>query len=74
MIIETVKKLGFGIEVEENINTQNIEKKEKNYDIYKLVISIFFSLIIMYISMGHMLGFKPVKFSTILQILISSFI
>ncbi|WP_064580105.1 heavy metal translocating P-type ATPase [Streptobacillus moniliformis] len=71
-IIEIVEKIGYGIEkINNKKNKENIEEIKKDYYIIKLVISIILTVLIMYLSMGHMLGFNKVNNSEIIQIIIS---
>ncbi|WP_064590927.1 heavy metal translocating P-type ATPase [Streptobacillus moniliformis] len=71
-IIEIVEKIGYGIEkINNKKNKENIEEIKKDYYIIKLVISIILTVLIMYLSMGHMLGFNKVNNSEIIHIIIS---
>lgn len=56
-IIDAVKKAGYKAKLE-NKNNIKRDSKEKTIDkdLIKLLISIFFLLFLMYVSMGHMIG------------------
>lgn len=54
-IYNSIKKAGYDVVLEEN------EDKEENVS-FKFFIVVSFAIIIMYISMGHMLGLKVPKF------------
>lgn len=57
LIIEAVKKAGYKAKLE-NKNNIKSDTKEKTVDkdLIKLIISIFFLVLLMYVSMGHMIG------------------
>lgn len=57
LIVEAVKKAGYKAKLE-NKNNIKSDSKEKTVDkdLIKLIISIFFLVLLMYFSMGHMVG------------------
>lgn len=67
-IIETVKEAGYKAE----IFSGNLEKKRTEFPV-KLLISVICMLLIMYISMGHMIGL-PRFFTSPMEILISQMV
>ncbi|WP_156299713.1 heavy metal translocating P-type ATPase [Streptobacillus canis] len=74
-IIDKVKKIGFGIELlKSNNKNQNLEIEDKNNDKRYLLVSIILSILLMYVSMGHMIGLKEPKYSSIIQLIITSIV
>ena len=57
-IINTVKKLGYGIKLDTNEN-EKIEKSEAKILINRFLISVAFLLVLMYISMGYNMWHFP---------------
>lgn len=57
IIIDAVKKAGYKAKLENKTNIKS-DSKEKaiDKDLIKLIISAFFLLLLMYVSMGHMVG------------------
>ncbi|CAM3095454.1 heavy metal translocating P-type ATPase [Streptobacillus ratti] len=71
-IIEKVEEIGYGIEkINNKRNKENIETVNSDYSIIRLIVSIILSILIMYVSMSHMLGFNKVNHSEIIQIIIT---
>ncbi len=56
-IINAVKKAGY----KANLHTKKANKK-KDYTLIKLIISFLFLILLMYVSMGHMIGLKLPSF------------
>ncbi len=74
-IVEVVDKIGYGIEkIDNNKNRENIVEEKKEYSSIILIISILLSIVIMYLSMGYMLGFKKINYSYLIQIIITTIV
>lgn len=56
-IIEAVKNAGYKVDLEKELNNKN-----KDYNLINLIISISLLLLLMYISMGHMIGLSLPSF------------
>lgn len=60
-IIKTVEKAGYGANLTKENNRQKVDKdgsENKDNSFLKLILSICFLLVLMYVSMGHMVGLK----------------
>lgn len=63
IIIETVKKTGYGASLDGEKKVTKIEDNDTKKLLKRLVLSLVFLVILMYFSMGHMMfGFKIPKF------------
>lgn len=51
-VIKAVRNAGYDVDLEKELN-----KKNKNYNLRNLIISLILLLLLMYVSMGHMLNF-----------------